>query len=56
MEIRWTTTGRRSGRPREPRLWDLVSTAFPLYETYRKRTARVIPLFVLEPLETTTLD
>lgn len=32
------------------RLWRLVSTEFPLYETYQKRTKRVIPLFVLEPL------
>jgi deazaflavin-dependent oxidoreductase (nitroreductase family) len=31
------------------RLWRLVSTEFPLYETYQKRTKRVIPLFVLEP-------
>ena len=33
------------------RLWDLVSAAFPLYETYRKRTKRQIPLFVLEPVD-----
>ncbi|MDP9483678.1 MAG: nitroreductase family deazaflavin-dependent oxidoreductase [Chloroflexota bacterium] len=32
------------------RLWNLVSAAFPLYETYRKRTKRAIPLFVLEPV------
>jgi deazaflavin-dependent oxidoreductase (nitroreductase family) len=31
------------------RLWELVTTSFPLYETYQGRTGRVIPLFVLEP-------
>ena len=31
------------------RLWELVTAAFPLYETYQRRTRRVIPLFVLEP-------
>jgi F420H(2)-dependent quinone reductase len=37
-----------SGTERE-RLWTLVCEAFPLYDTYQRRTARVIPLFVLEP-------
>jgi deazaflavin-dependent oxidoreductase (nitroreductase family) len=32
------------------RLWQLVSEAFPLYETYQRRTKRTIPLFVLEPV------
>lgn len=31
------------------RLWALVTRAFPLYETYQRRTERVIPLFLLEP-------
>jgi F420H(2)-dependent quinone reductase len=31
------------------RLWRLVCAAFPLYVTYQRRTARLIPLFVLEP-------
>lgn len=30
------------------RLWDLVVERFPLYGTYQRRTARRIPLFVLE--------
>ena len=33
------------------RLWQLVSEAFPLYETYQRRTKRLIPIFVLEPLD-----
>lgn len=37
------------GRERE-RLWQLVTQAFPLYATYQRRTARRIPLFVLEPM------
>ena len=36
-----------SGKERE-RLWALVTDAFPLYETYQRRTKRVIPLFLLE--------
>jgi F420H(2)-dependent quinone reductase len=29
------------------RLWRLVTEAFPLYESYQRRTERQIPLFVL---------
>jgi F420H(2)-dependent quinone reductase len=32
------------------RLWVLVTEAFPLYDAYQRRTRRLIPLFVLEPL------
>lgn len=35
--------------PDRERLWYLVCEAFPLYETYQRRTQRLIPLFVLEP-------
>jgi len=31
------------------RLWPLVSTAYPGYQLYRKRTSRTVPLFILEP-------
>lgn len=34
--------------PERDRLWRLVCERFPLYETYQRRTTRVIPLFVLE--------
>jgi deazaflavin-dependent oxidoreductase (nitroreductase family) len=37
--------------PEHDRLWRLVCEAFPLYETYQRRTTRRIPLFVLEPAE-----
>jgi deazaflavin-dependent oxidoreductase (nitroreductase family) len=33
------------------RLWKLVTEAFRYYETYQRKTERVIPLFVLEPVE-----
>ena len=36
-----------SGEERE-RHWELVTREFPLYETYQRRTKRLIPLFVLE--------
>jgi deazaflavin-dependent oxidoreductase (nitroreductase family) len=38
------------GTERE-RLWKVVAAAFPLYESYRRRTTRTIPLFLLEPVE-----
>lgn len=33
------------------RLWAIVTAAYPGYDVYRARTARRIPLFVLEPIE-----
>ena len=36
------------GAERE-RLWTLVTTNFPLYQSYQSSTDRLIPLFVLEP-------
>jgi deazaflavin-dependent oxidoreductase (nitroreductase family) len=33
------------------RLWGLVTERFPLYATYQRRTRRLIPLFVLTPVE-----
>jgi deazaflavin-dependent oxidoreductase (nitroreductase family) len=39
-----------SGKERE-RLWALVTRELPLYETYQRRTTRVILLFVLESSE-----
>ena len=33
------------------RLWTLVTEAFRYYETYQGKTGRVIPLFVLEPVD-----
>jgi deazaflavin-dependent oxidoreductase (nitroreductase family) len=38
------------GGEERDRLWQLVTTAFPLYKSYQRRTARTIPLFVLEPV------
>ena len=32
------------------RLWKLVVAAFPMYEAYQRKTERIIPLFVLEPV------
>jgi hypothetical protein len=37
-----------SGEERE-RLWAIAAAGFPLYETYRRKTKRLIPLFLLEP-------
>jgi hypothetical protein len=34
--------------PERERLWRLVCEGFPLYETYQRRTTRLLPLFVLE--------
>ena len=37
-----------SGDERE-RLWAIAAEGFPLYETYKRKTKREIPLFLLEP-------
>jgi deazaflavin-dependent oxidoreductase (nitroreductase family) len=39
---------REAGADERDRLWQLVVDGFPLYATYQRRTAREIPLFVLE--------
>jgi F420H(2)-dependent quinone reductase len=46
-EERSVITREVAGAERE-RLWTLVTREFPLYETYQRRTTRLIPLFVLE--------
>jgi F420H(2)-dependent quinone reductase len=47
----WETRAREIGGDERQRLWALVCEAFPLYATYQRRTARQIPLFVLERLD-----
>jgi F420H(2)-dependent quinone reductase len=37
-----------SGAERD-RLWAIAAAGFPLYETYKRKTKREIPLFLLEP-------
>ena len=32
------------------RLWRLVCQEFPIYEAYQRRTTRLFPIFILEPL------
>ena len=41
---------REIGGGERDRLWELVCSEFPLYATYQRKTKRVIPLFVLEPI------
>jgi hypothetical protein len=33
------------------RLWDIAVEAYPPYQEYQKKTDRLIPLFVAEPIE-----
>ena len=37
--------------PERDRLWTLVTEAFPLYAGYQRKTKRLIPLFVLGPVD-----
>ena len=37
--------------PERDRLWKLVCSDFPLYESYQRRTKRTIPLLALEPAD-----
>ena len=45
----WAVRAYEVGGAERERLWLLVSREFPLYESYRRRTTRTIPIFVLEP-------
>ena len=47
-EVRQVVAREVSGEERE-RLWAIAAAGFPLYETYRRKTKRLIPLFLLEP-------
>ena len=47
----WTVRAYEAEGEERERLWRLVSAEFPLYESYRHRTTRTIPLFVLEPAQ-----
>jgi deazaflavin-dependent oxidoreductase (nitroreductase family) len=41
----------REAAPHEyERLWAAVATAYPGFEVYRGRTARAVPIFVLDPI------
>ena len=44
MQVREVEVGEERAR-----LWDLSVAAFPPYEEYQTRTARLIPVFVAEP-------
>jgi deazaflavin-dependent oxidoreductase (nitroreductase family) len=45
----WAVRAYEADGEERDRLWLLVSAAFPVYEFYRRRTTRAIPLFVLQP-------
>ena len=45
----WAVRAYEVGGEERDRLWELVVAGFPLYESYRRRTSRLIPIFVLEP-------
>ena len=42
-------TARTAGDSEKPRLWKIVTDAWPNYDTYQTRTDRVIPVVVLTP-------
>jgi deazaflavin-dependent oxidoreductase (nitroreductase family) len=48
-DVREVHASEVTGKERE-RLWRLAAAAFPLYETYQRRTSRRIPVFILEPV------
>lgn len=41
---------RTAGPEERPRLWAIMAAAYPQYDEYRRRTAREIPVVVLEPI------
>ena len=46
---RISVTARTAGDAEKPRLWKIVTNAWPNYDVYQSRTDRVIPLVVLTP-------
>ena len=46
---RISVTARTAGEAEKPRLWKIVTDAWPNYDVYQSRTDRVIPLVVLTP-------
>ena len=49
-EVREVSASEVDGAERD-RLWGLVTAAFPMYASYQRKTKRLIPLFVLEPID-----
>jgi deazaflavin-dependent oxidoreductase (nitroreductase family) len=48
-EERISVVSRTAGEDEKPRLWGIVTDAWPNYDVYQSRTDRVIPLVVLTP-------
>ena len=48
-DAEWAVRAYEVAGEERDRQWQLVAAAFPLYESYRRRTTRLIPIFVLEP-------
>jgi len=46
---RISVTARTAGDAEKPRLWKIVTDAWPNYDVYQSRTDRVIPVVVLTP-------
>ena len=46
---RISVTARTAGEAEKPRLWKIVTDAWPNYDVYQSRTDRVIPVVVLTP-------
>jgi deazaflavin-dependent oxidoreductase (nitroreductase family) len=47
---RWTMHAREATGDERPRLWQLMTRQYPGYDGYQQRTARRIPVIVLEPV------
>ncbi|HEX5881010.1 MAG TPA: nitroreductase family deazaflavin-dependent oxidoreductase [Actinomycetota bacterium] len=45
---RFTATARTAGSEEKPRLWSLMTSIWPAYEGYQRKTRRDIPVVILE--------
>jgi deazaflavin-dependent oxidoreductase (nitroreductase family) len=45
---RFTATARTAGPEEKPRLWSLMTSIWPAYEGYQRKTRRDIPVVILE--------
>jgi deazaflavin-dependent oxidoreductase (nitroreductase family) len=45
---RFTATARTAGADEKPRLWELMTSIWPSYEGYQRKTRRDIPVVILD--------
>ncbi len=53
---RWSVKAEKANDDEKTRLWTLMTTTFPFYEEYQRKTKRVIPVVILTPSNRLVLE